>query len=156
SASSTPDTCQGLLIPSIWAYRSLSLIGDYDNLPTPFGEEPNISDWGADKLQEDPRWKYGIPPARNANYAWLQHMLARLSKVGRAGIVLANGSMTTQQSGEGDIRKAMIKDDVVECMVALPGQLFSNTQIPACLWFMRKDKKAGKGLGKNKLPQIRC
>ncbi|WP_293653153.1 N-6 DNA methylase, partial [Thiolapillus sp.] len=95
-----------------------------------------------------------IPPARNANYAWLQHMLARLSKVGRAGIVLANGSMTTQQSGEGDIRKAMIKDDVVECMVALPGQLFANTPIPACLWFMSKDKKAGKNGSRDRSGEI--
>ncbi|WP_419623250.1 N-6 DNA methylase, partial [Thiolapillus sp.] len=126
------------------------LRADYILANPPF----NISDWGADKLQEDPRWKYGIPPARNANYAWLQHMLARLSKVGRAGIVLANGSMTTQQSGEGDIRKAMIKDDVVECMVALPGQLFANTQIPACLWFMSKDKKAGKNGSRDRSGEI--
>uniref|UniRef100_UPI003AF56C63 N-6 DNA methylase n=1 Tax=Thiolapillus sp. TaxID=2017437 RepID=UPI003AF56C63 len=127
-----------------------TLRADYILANPPF----NISDWGADKLQKDPRWQYGIPPARNANYAWLQHMLARLSNAGRAAIVLANGSMTTQQSGEGDIRKAMIKDDVVECMVALPGQLFSNTQIPACLWFMSKDKKAGKNGKQDRSGQI--
>ncbi len=104
----------------------------------------NIKGWGADKLSKDPRWKYGVPPDGNANYAWLQHMLARLSTDGRAGIVLANGSMTTNTGGEGDIRAAMVKGDVVECMVSLPGQLFANTQIPACLWFLSKNKAAGK------------
>ncbi len=104
----------------------------------------NIKGWGADKLPKDPRWKYGVPPDGNANYAWLQHMLARLSADGRAGIVLANGSMTTNTSGEGNIRTAMVSDDVVECMVSLPGQLFANTQIPACLWFLSKNKGAGK------------
>ncbi len=103
----------------------------------------NISAWAGDKLTEDPRWKFGIPPAGNANYAWLQHMYSRLSARGRAGIVLANGSMSSNQSGEGEIRKAMIKGDAVECMVAMPGQLFSNTQIPACLWFLSADKKTG-------------
>ncbi len=104
----------------------------------------NTKNWGANKLAKDPRWKYGVPPDGNANYAWLQHMLARLSVDGRAGIVLANGSMTTNTSGEGDIRTAMIKADVVECMVALPGQLFANTQIPACLWFLSHNKGVGK------------
>ncbi|HEX7326562.1 MAG TPA: N-6 DNA methylase, partial [Rhodanobacteraceae bacterium] len=116
-----------------------TLRADYVLANPPF----NISDWGGDKLADDPRWVYGIPPRGNANFAWLQHMLARLSVHGRAGIVLANGSMSSQQSGEGDIRRAMVEADVVECMVALPGQLFSNTQIPACLWFMSKDKGAG-------------
>lgn len=116
-----------------------TLRADYVLANPPF----NISDWGGDKLADDPRWVYGIPPKGNANFAWLQHMLARLSNRGRAGIVLANGSMSSQQSGEGDIRRAMAQGDVVECMVALPGQLFSNTQIPACLWFLSKDKKAG-------------
>jgi|SRR5579875_2526054 len=116
-----------------------TLRADYVLANPPF----NISDWGSDKLADDPRWVYGIPPKGNANFAWLQHMLARLSVHGRAGIVLANGSMSSQQSGEGDIRRAMVEADVVECMVALPGQLFSNTQIPACLWFMSKDKGAG-------------
>ncbi len=104
----------------------------------------NIKSWGADKLSNDPRWKYGMPPDGNANYAWLQHMIARLSADGRAGIVLANGSMTTNTSGEGDIRAAMVKGDVVECMISLPGQLFANTQIPACLWFLSHNKGAGK------------
>jgi type I restriction enzyme M protein len=116
-----------------------TLRADYVLANPPF----NISDWGADKLADDPRWVYGIPPKGNANFAWLQHMLARLSARGRAGIVLANGSMSSQQSGEGDIRRAMVQADVVECMVSLPGQLFSNTQIPACLWFLSKDKGAG-------------
>ncbi len=104
----------------------------------------NIKGWGADKLAKDPRWKYGTPPDGNANYAWLQHMLARLSAEGRAGIVLANGSMTTNTGGEGEIRTKMVKADVVECMVALPGQLFANTQIPACLWFLSHNKGPGK------------
>lgn len=116
-----------------------TLRADYVLANPPF----NISDWGGDKLKEDPRWAYGIPPQGNANFAWLQHMLARLSSRGRAGIVLANGSMSSQQSGEGDIRRGMVQADVVECMVALPGQLFSNTQIPVCLWFLSKDKSPG-------------
>ena len=120
-----------------------TLRADYVLANPPF----NISDWGGDKLREDPRWVHGIPPTGNANFAWLQHMLARLSSRGRAGIVLANGSMSSQQSGEGEIRRAMVQADVVECMVALPGQLFSNTQIPVCLWFLSKDKGAG-GNGK--------
>ena len=127
-----------------------TLRADYILANPPF----NIKKWGGDKLTEDPRWEYGIPPASNANYAWLQHMLARLSHKGRAGIVLANGSMTTQQSGEGEIRKNMIKDDVVECMIALPGQLFANTQIPACLWFLSKDKKSGKNGNIDRTNQI--
>lgn len=116
-----------------------TLRADYILANPPF----NISDWDGDKLIDDPRWVYGIPPKGNANFAWLQHMLARLSNRGRAGTVLANGSMSSQQSGEGEIRRAMVQADVVECMVAMPGQLFSNTQIPACLWFLSKDKKAG-------------
>jgi len=116
-----------------------TLRADYILANPPF----NISDWDGDKLTDDPRWVHGIPPAGNANYAWLQHMLARLSNRGRAGIVLSNGSMSSQQSGEGEIRKSMVNADVVECMVAMPGQLFSNTQIPACLWFLSKDKRAG-------------
>ena len=116
-----------------------TLRADYILANPPF----NISDWDGDKLTDDPRWVYGIPPKSNANFAWLQHMLARLSSRGRAGIVLANGSMSSQQSGEGEIRKAMVLGDVVECMVALPGQLFSNTQIPVCLWFLSRNKAPG-------------
>lgn len=116
-----------------------TLRADYILANPPF----NISDWDGDKLTDDPRWAHGIPPKGNANFAWLQHMLARLSSRGRAGIVLANGSMSSQQSGEGDIRRAMVQADVVECMVALPGQLFSNTQIPVCLWFLSRNKAPG-------------
>ena len=100
----------------------------------------NDSDWGGEKYENDPRWKYGRPPVGNANYAWLQHVLWKLKPEGQAGVVLANGSMTSKTSGEGEIRQAMIKRDVVEVMVVLPGQLFFNTQIPACLWFLTTDK----------------
>ncbi len=103
----------------------------------------NISDWGGDRLREDARWKYGIPPAGNANYAWLQHILHHLSPIGTAGVVLANGSMSSTQSGEGEMRRALIEGEVVDCMIALPGQLFYSTQIPACLWFLAKDKSNG-------------
>ena len=116
------------------------LRADYVLANPPF----NVKEWGADKLPKDPRWKYGLPPDGNANYAWLQHMVAHLSADGRAGTVLANGSMTTTTSGEREIRAAMVKADLVECMVALPGQLFANTQIPACLWFLSKNKGRGK------------
>ena len=101
----------------------------------------NISDWGGDRLKEDVRWKYGVPPASNANYAWLQHIVHHLKANGSAGVVLANGSMSSNSSGEDVIRKAMVEADLVDCMVALPGQLFYSTQIPACLWFLTKDKK---------------
>ena len=100
----------------------------------------NISDWGGEKYEDDPRWVYGRPPVGNANYAWLQHMLWKLRPGGQAGIVLANGSMSSNTSGEGEIRESMIKGDVVEVMVALPGQLFLNTQIPVCLWFLTNNK----------------
>lgn len=105
----------------------------------------NISDWWHGSLEGDPRWVYGTPPQGNANYAWLQHMLYHLKSTGRAGIVLANGSMSSSQNSEGDIRRAMIDADKVEVMIALPGQLFFNTQIPACLWFLVKDKRARQG-----------
>lgn len=105
----------------------------------------NISDWWHGSLTGDPRWVYGDPPQGNANYAWLQHMLHHLKPTGRAGIVLANGSMSSSQNSEGTIRAAMVDADVVEVMVALPGQLFFNTQIPACLWFLVKKKTNRKG-----------
>lgn len=108
----------------------------------------NISDWWHGSLEGDPRWVYGTPPQGNANYAWLQHMLYHLKPNGRAGIVLANGSMSSSQNSEGEIRKAMVEADVVEVMVALPGQLFFNTQIPACLWFLAKDKTHPSPLGR--------
>jgi type I restriction enzyme M protein len=100
----------------------------------------NVKAWGADVLADDPRWQYGLPPANNANYAWLQHMLSKLNANGRMGTVLANGSMHSTIGGEGDIRKSLVDNDLVECMVALPGQLFTNTQIPACLWFLARNK----------------
>ena len=105
----------------------------------------NISDWGGDRLREDCRWKFGAPPVGNANYAWLQHIHHHLAPNGTAGVVLANGSMSSAQSGEGDIRRAMVEGDVVDCMIALPGQLFYSTQIPACLWFLARDKNAENG-----------
>ena len=105
----------------------------------------NVSDWGGDRLREDSRWKFGMPPTGNANYAWLQHIHHHLSPSGTAGVVLANGSMSSAQSGEGDIRRAMVEGDVVDCMVALPGQLFYSTQIPACLWFLARNKNPGNG-----------
>jgi type I restriction enzyme M protein len=105
----------------------------------------NVSDWGGDRLREDARWAYGAPPVGNANYAWLQHILWHLSAKGTAGVVLANGSMSSAQSGEDVIRKAMVEADLVDCMVALPGQLFYSTQIPACLWFMSRNKNPGRG-----------
>jgi type I restriction enzyme M protein len=104
-----------------------------------------VSDWWHGSLEGDPRWVYGDPPQGNANYAWLQHMLHHLKPEGRAGIVLANGSMSSSQNNEGQIRAAMVEADVVEVMVALPGQLFFNTQIPACLWFLVKQKTARQG-----------
>ena len=113
------------------------LRADYILANPPF----NISDWWHGSLEGDPRWVYGTPPQGNANYAWLQHMLHHLRPTGRAGIVLANGSMSSSQNNEGVIRAAMVDADVVEVMVALPGQLFFNTQIPACLWFLAKQKK---------------
>jgi len=104
----------------------------------------NDSDWRGDLLKDDKRWKYGAPPAGNANFAWVQHFIYHLAPTGVAGFVLANGSMSSNQSGEGEIRKNIIEADLVDCMVALPGQLFYSTQIPVCLWFVARDKKNGK------------
>jgi type I restriction enzyme M protein len=117
----------------------------------------NDSDWGGEKLKGDGRWKYGVPPAGNANFAWLQHIIHHLAPDGYAGVVLANGSLSSRQSGEGDIRRAMIEGvevaeangtktllpGLVDCIVSLPGQLFSTTQIPVCLWFLTRDKSNG-------------
>jgi len=100
----------------------------------------NISDWGGDRLREDVRWKYGTPPASNANYAWLQHIVHHLAPNGTAGVVLANGSMSSNTSGEGDIRQSLVEHDLVDCMVALPGNLFYGVTIPCCLWFLAKNK----------------
>jgi type I restriction enzyme M protein len=117
------------------------LKADYILANPPF----NMSDWGGDTLREDKRWKYGKPPVGNANYAWVQHFIHHLAPNGTAGFVLANGSMSSNTSGEGEIRKAIIEDDLVDCMVALPGQLFYSTQIPVCLWFLSRNKQNRKG-----------
>jgi type I restriction enzyme M protein len=117
------------------------LKADYVIANPPF----NVSDWGQERLKDDVRWKYGTPPAGNANFAWVQHFIHHLAPTGMAGFVLANGSMSSGQSGEGEIRKALVEADLVDCMVALPGQLFYSTQIPACLWFLSRDKGTGNG-----------
>ena len=101
----------------------------------------NLSGWGADKLADDPRWQYGMPPAGNANFAWLQHMIYHLAPNGKIGMVLANGSLSSQSGGEGEIRKNIINADLVDCIVAMPTQLFYTTQIPVSLWFLSKNKK---------------
>jgi type I restriction enzyme M protein len=117
------------------------LKADYVLANPPF----NDSDWGGQRLREDVRWKFGAPPTGNANFGWVQHFIHHLAPTGLAGFVLANGSMSSQQSGEGEIRKAMVEADLADCMVALPGQLFYSTQIPVCLWFLSRDKKNGLG-----------
>ena len=114
------------------------LRADYVMANPPF----NIKDWWHAKLENDVRWKYGTPPKSNANFAWIQHMLHHLNDQGSMALLLANGSMSSNTNNEGEIRKALIEADLVECMVALPGQLFTNTQIPACIWFLTKDKSA--------------
>jgi len=116
------------------------LKADYILANPPF----NSSDWGGERLRDDVRWKFGIPPAANANFAWVQHFIFHLAPAGIAGFVLANGSMSSNQSGEGEIRRAIIEADLVDCMVALPGQLFYSTQIPACLWFLARDRRNGR------------
>ena len=116
------------------------LKADYVLANPPF----NDSDWRGELLKDDKRWQFGTPPARNANFAWVQHFIHHLAPIGLAGFVLANGSMSSNQSGEGDIRKSIIEADLVDCMVALPGQLFYSTQIPVCLWFIARSKKNGR------------
>lgn len=103
----------------------------------------NVKDWWSESLADDVRWQYGTPPKGNANFAWIQHMLHHLAPTGSMALLLANGSMSSNTNNEGEIRKALIEADLVECMVALPGQLFTNTQIPACIWFLTKDKANG-------------
>ena len=125
------------------------LKADYVLANPPF----NDSDWRGELLKNDKRWVYGVPPAGNANFAWVQHFIYHLAPTGQAGFVLANGSMSSNQSGEGEIRKAIIEADLVDCMVALPGQLFYSTQIPVCLWFLTRNKSGlpsparGRGAG---------
>ena len=118
------------------------LKADYILANPPF----NSSDWGGDRLREDKRWVYGAPPTGNANFAWVQHFIYHLAPNGIAGFVLANGSLSSNQSGEGEIRKNMVEGDVVDCIVALPGQLFYSTQIPVSLWFVSRNKRNGKGV----------
>lgn len=117
-----------------------TLKADYILANPPF----NLSDWGADKLRDDARWKFGIPPAGNANYAWMQHMIHHLAPHGKIGLVLANGSLSSQSGGEGEIRRKIIEADLVEGIVAMPGQLFYTTQIPVSLWFINRNKKQKK------------
>ena len=119
--------------------RHPDLRADYILANPPF----NVSDWGGERLRDDQRWVHGVPPAGNANYAWVQHFLHHLAPRGSAGFVLANGSMSSSQSGEGEIRRNIVEADLVDCIVALPGQLFRSTQIPACLWFLSKGRRAG-------------
>jgi type I restriction enzyme M protein len=116
------------------------LKADYVIANPPF----NDSDWRGDLLKDDKRWQFGTPPSGNANFAWVQHFIYHLAPTGLAGFVLANGSMSSNQSGEGEIRKAIIEADLVDCMVALPGQLFYSTQIPVCLWFISRSKGNGR------------
>ena len=120
--------------------RHPDLKADYVLANPPF----NDSDWRGELLKDDQRWVHGTPPAGNANYAWVQHFIHHLAPTGLAGFVLANGSMSSNQSGEGDIRKDIIEKDLVDCMVALPGQLFYSTQIPVCLWFLARSKRNGR------------
>lgn len=122
------------------------LRADYVMANPPF----NIKDWWHPRLEGDARWKYGTPPEGNANFAWMQHMIYHLSPKGSMALLLANGSMSSNTNNEGEIRKALVEADLVECMVALPGQLFTNTQIPACIWFLTKDKANGLRLDKKK------
>ncbi|MEY2341916.1 type I restriction-modification system subunit M [Acidithiobacillus sp. IBUN Pt1247-S3] len=110
----------------------------------------NMKEWWNAKLENDPRWIAGTPPQGNANFAWLQHMLYHLAPAGSMALLLANGSMSSNTNNEGEIRKRLVEDDYVECMVALPGQLFTNTQIPACIWFLTRDKRNGLALTKSK------
>ncbi len=120
--------------------RHPDLKADYVLANPPF----NDSDWRGELLKDDKRWVYGVPPASNANFAWVQHFIYHLAPTALAGFVLANGSMSSNQSGEGEIRKNIIEADLVDCMIALPGQLFYSTQIPVCLWFLARDKKNGR------------
>ena len=136
--TSNADTLQNDLHPDLRA--------DYVMANPPF----NQKEWWNAKLENDPRWIAGTPPQGNANFAWLQHMLYHLAPTGSMALLLANGSMSSNTNNEGEIRKRLVEDDYVECMVALPGQLFTNTQIPACIWFLTRDKANGFNLNKKK------
>ncbi len=136
--TSNADTLQNDMHPDLRA--------DYVMANPPF----NQKEWWSAKLENDPRWMVGTPPQGNANFAWLQHMLYHLAPTGSMALLLANGSMSSNTNNEGEIRKRLVEDDYVECMVALPGQLFTNTQIPACIWFLTRDKANGFNLNKKK------
>ena len=123
--------------------RHPDLRADYILANPPF----NVSDWGGDRLRDDQRWEHGVPPVGNANFAWVQHFLHHLAPRGTAGFVLANGSMSSNQSGEGEIRRNIIEAGLVDSIIALPGQLFRSTQIPACLWFLSRGKRDGRRPG---------
>ncbi len=131
--------------------RHPDLKADYILANPPF----NVSDWGGERLRDDKRWEFGVPPVGNANFAWVQHFVHHLAPRGTAGFVLANGSMSSNQSNEGEIRKNIIEANLVDCIVALPGQLFRSTQIPACLWFISRDRgmKPSPGASRHPLPQ---
>ena len=116
------------------------LKADYIIANPPF----NVSDWGGELLRSDGRWQYGTPPVSNANFGWLQHFIYHLAPAGQAGVVLAKGALTSKTGGEGDIRKALVEADLIDCIVNLPAKLFLNTQIPAALWFMSRNRKNGK------------
>jgi type I restriction enzyme M protein len=117
------------------------LKADYIIANPPF----NVSDWGGDLMRTDGRWQYGTPPTGNANFAWLQHFIYHMAPNGQAGVVLAKGALTSKSSGEGDIRKALVENGLIDCIVNLPAKLFLNTQIPAGLWFMNRNRKGGNG-----------
>ena len=119
--------------------RHAALKADYILANPPF----NVSDWGAERLKDDQRWRFGTPPKGNANFAWVQHMVHHLSPSGVAGFVLANGSMSSRQKAEAAVRQGLVDAEMLDCMVALPGQLFYSTQIPACLWFLARDRSNG-------------
>ncbi len=123
--------------------RFPDLKADYILANPPF----NMKSWGGEQLRQDRRWKFGVPPTGNANFAWVQHMIYHLAPTGYAGFVLANGSLSSNQSGEGEIRKNIIEADLVDCIVALPDKLFYSTQIPACLWFLARDRSGRGGPG---------
>ena len=129
--------------------RHPDLKADYILANPPF----NVSDWGGDRLRDDKRWEFGAPPAGNANFAWVQHFLHHLSPRGTAGFVLSNGSMSSNQSNEGEIRKNIVEANLVDCIVALPGQLFRSTQIPACLWFLSRAPSPSPGASRHPLPE---
>jgi len=126
-------------------FTNLNLTGMADDFGFILANPPfKIKEWGGEFLRDDARWKFGVPPLGNANYAWLQHIYHHLAPAGYAAVILANGSMSSNSGGEGEIRKAMVEGDAVDCMVALPNQLFFGTQIPVCVWIMAKDKRGGK------------